>query len=598
MAVDLETHDPDLKEKGPGVRRGATIVGLAVATDDGFKDYYPWNDATKAWAKVELARSNQEKVGANLMYDMDFLSHHGVAVNGRLLDVQIAEPLIDENQFSYSLETLAQKYCGVGKNTDILQQWALGAGLKGKRAGIENIKDAPFEIQKAYAIGDVELPLLIIEKQLKIIEDQGLGRVFDIESRLLPMLVAMRQRGVRVDIARAIDAYDQMQDECDSLLSSVSGIDIYNTAALAKYCDDKRIEYPRTAPSKRFPAGQPSFVDAFISTSTDPTLAKVARLRKLTKTKDVFLKSYILEKVLGDRLHCEFHPLRSDEYGTVSGRFSSSNPNLQNIPNRDPVIGPLIRGIFIPDSDDHMWARWDQSQIEFRFLCHYGIGPGAEKTRQLYRDNPTVDFHSMVAELTEIERKPAKNINFGLVYGMSERKMAENLGRDIWDVKPMFDQYHERLPFVRHTYKEVARVAGARGWIKTILGRRRRFDKWGIYGMDDVYDSPQACHDALRGTKFEGGVPRRAFTHKALNALLQGSAADQMKVAMVNIWDSGLCADYGVPGLTVHDELDWSLPKYATASVQEVKRIMQEALKLNIPVVTESGTGANWNEAS
>jgi DNA polymerase I-like protein with 3'-5' exonuclease and polymerase domains len=181
---------------------------------------------------------------------------------------------------------------------------------------------------------------------------------------------------------------------------------------------------------------------------------------------------------------------------------------------------------------------------------------------------------------------------------MSERKMAENLGRDIWDVKPMFDQYHERLPFVRHTYKEVARVAGARGWIKTILGRRRRFDKWGLYGMDDVYDSPQACHDAAAVMGISGSVPRRAFTHKALNALLQGSAADQMKVAMVNIWDSGLCADYGVPGLTVHDELDWSLPKYATAVVQEVKRIMQDAIKLNIPVVTEAGTGCNWNEAS
>lgn len=604
IAIDLETYDPDLLERGPGVRRDGYIVGVAVGTDDRFRAYYPMRhtvgaehniapESVLAWLREELGRESQPKVGANILYDLDYLQHAGVTVRGRLLDVQIAEPLIDENLPSYSLESLARRYLNESKVDEDLYRWAAASygGDATRRAQAGNIWRCPPQLVGPYAEGDVDLPLRILAKQEEEIARQDLTGVFDLETRLLPLLLAMRVRGVRVDLAAAERAHEALTRRIAALTRDLGGIDVYSRSDLEHYCKKEKIAYPKTE------AGNASFTAAFLESSDDPRLRKVVEVRKLTKCRDVFIAGYILDKHVGGRIHCQFHPLRGEDGGAVSGRFSSSDPNLQNIPNRDPELGPLVRSMFIPDSDDHEWVRYDQSQIEFRFLTHYGRGRGAEEVRQQFRTDPTVDFHTMTAELCGIDRKPAKSINFGLVYGMGEKTMAENLGRPLEEVKPLFEKYHARLPFVRETYEAVSRAAQQRGWIRTVLGRKRRFTLWEDkrWGENKTYYPSLEAAEAALGR----GRARRAQTNKALNALLQGSAADQIKKAMVDIWESGLCAEdmLGPPCITVHDELDWSMPKGRVKEQQEIRRMMQEAVPLRVPVITDWGTGRNWSEA-
>jgi DNA polymerase I-like protein with 3'-5' exonuclease and polymerase domains len=281
----------------------------------------------------------------------------------------------------------------------------------------------------------------------------------------------------------------------------------------------------------------------------------------------------LFEHAVGDRLHCQFNALRSDEYGTVSGRFSSSQPNLQNIPARDEEWGPLIRGLYIPDEGCPAWKRYDWSQIEYRYLTHYAVGRGAETARAMYRDQPRTDFHIMAAEMVfgdrAVEmRKPTKNINFGLVYGMGEDLLGETLARPMDEVREIIETYHERFPFVRATYNLASRRAKRRGFIRTILKRYARF-------------------------------PQGESTHKALNRLLQGSAADTMKKAMVDVWESGVCDVVGAPHLTVHDELDWSdagTPEHVEA-FEHVRVMMETCIPLHVPLLVSMETGTNWGNA-
>ena len=601
IAIDLETRDDDLLVSGPGVRRGGYIVGVAVGTDDGFRGYYPiahevgkeYNfapDAVFSWLRTELGRSHQAKVGANLLYDLDYLAEAGVSVAGRLLDVQIAEPLIDENRLSYSLEALSRHYLGESKVDEELYRWAALSygGDASRRQQGGNIWRCPAQLVGPYAEGDVDLPLRILEKQELVLGQQGLEQVFDVETRLIPLLLAMRRRGVRVDLDRAQHTYEELDRRVAAITREIGGMDIYSRDDLVRYCDKHRIEFPRTE------AGNPSFTSAWLEASPSPELQKIVLARKFTKIRDTFIKGYILDKHIDGRLHCEFNQLRSDSSGAVSGRFSSSNPNLQNIPSRDPELGPLMRSMFIADNEDEDWVRFDQSQIEFRLLCHYGMGRGAEEVRQQFRDDPKVDFHTMTAEMCGIDRKPAKNINFGLVYGMSDKTMAANLGRPLEDVAPIFQAYHARLPFVRETYNKLQSAASSRGYVRTLLGRRRRFEQyesksWGDQRLFASLDEAEAAVGV--------GRARRSGTQKALNSLLQGGAADQIKQAMVDIWESGICAEVGVPELTVHDELDFSMPKGARHLHTEIARMMQDAIPLRLPVITDFGYGRNWSDA-
>ena len=590
LGIDTETFDPHLLERGPGgVRGDGHIVGISVATEDA-SWYFPMRheyqpeahlnlDPAKvlAWVK-DLAAGPALKVGANLLYDGEWLRAEGAPLAGPFYDVQFAEPLLNENARSYALELLAQKYLGTGKEVSLLYQWASdsfgGAADSKQRA---NIYRSPPSLVGPYAEGDARLPLLIRTAQQAQLAEERLLKLLDLEHRLIPILLDMRFRGVRVNVAKAQQVLTWLRQEAAKGQARLGDVDVWASTNVTKAFDKAGLQYPRTE------AGNPSFTRPWLETVDHPLAKAVLVVRNYEKAANPFVESYILGGHLNGRIHCQFHPLRSDEYGTVSGRFSSSNPNLQNIPARDKVLGPMLRGLFIPE-DGCRWRRFDYSQIEYRLLAHDAVGRGAEQLRQLYQQDPTINFHRNTAAQVEkvtgvvLDYKPAKNFNFGMVYGMGRDKTIRTLDVPYEQGLAMYDAYHEANPYIRATYKSAQRLANRRGFIRTLLGRRRRFTQF------ETTDYGEA----------------RVGAHAALNARLQGGAADVIKKAMVDIYESGIYQTLGAPHLTVHDELDCSddgSPAAAEAFV-ELRHIMETCVQLRVPMLVDETIGANWGECA
>jgi len=596
LGLDVETKDLQLLERGPGAVRGAAhLVGISIATRErawyfplrheyaGEPEYPLARERVLAWLSDTLARP-VPIVGANLLYDLEALRAEGVRMpSGQLFDVQYAQPLLDENARSYSLDTLAAKHLGRGKETSLLYQWcAESFGGEPTGAQRKNIWRAPSSLVGLYAEADAQLPLRILDAQRPLLEEQGLTDLFRLECDLIPVLLDMRFRGVRVDMPKAEATVRWLREQAAAHQARLRGIDVWSAESVARAFDAAGVEYARTA------AGNPSFTKQWLEACEHPTAKQVLGVRAYEKAANPFVESYILGAVHNGRVHCQFHPLRSDDYGTVSGRLSSSNPNLQNIPSRDPVLGPMLRSLFIPE-EGCVWRRADYSQIEYRLLVNDAIGKtpearrNAEAMRERYRQDPTTDYHAatvdMVREETAVElgRGAAKNLNFGLVYGMGKEKTTRSLGVSPDLGRRLYEAYFTAMPAVKDTYRSAQRLAERRGYIKTILGRRRRFEL--VEG----------------GTKYG---EQRDGTHKALNARLQGSAADVMKKAMVDCHKAGVFAATGIPHLTVHDELDWSDPqtKESAEAFREAERIMVECIPLKIPLMIDVSVGANWGD--
>lgn len=593
IAIDCETYDPDLLAKGPGFFRDARMVGIAIGTEAGFRGYYPMHHEigpnlpphlVLQWLRCELA-TPVPKVGANLLYDLTCLAVNCVNVEGPFYDIQVAEPLLDETRLSYSLESIAQHHLGVGKVESAMSAWL--RRTFGDEGNIKrNIWRAPPAVVGPYAAGDVDLPLRIFAKQKLQLESLGLWDLFVLESKLIPMLLAMHRRGVCIDVAGAEQLYQELGGRQQAAVDKIKAqagvqVDIWAAASIAKAFDKLGLDYPRTKQTKA-----PSFRKEWLEQHQHPVAGLIREARGLDKLKETFIKGYLLEGHVGGRVHCQFHQLRSDEGGTVSGRFSSASPNLQNIPRRTEE-GKLIRKAFVAEQDEHWW-KLDWSQIEYRLIVHYAALfnlPMAAQVVDRYINDASTDFHLAVAEMTGLSRDDAKNLNFGLAYGQGVALLCRNLkvGRD--EGQRIIDTYHERAPFVRPLAERASQRAKQVGEIKTLLRRRRRFNVW------EKQVDGKACY-------WREQVPgsRRAFVHKALNALIQGSAADIMKLAMVRIWEAGVCNALGAPHLTVHDELDGSLPPGPAAreALAEVKRIMESCVQLRVPLRADGGIGPNW----
>lgn len=621
LAIDTETKDTALVTKGPGFRRIGTedeahMVGLAVGTEDGGRWYFPMRHTIApeqnldpghvlAWARDNICTPGQTKIGANLMYDVDALWSEGVPVTGPFIDVQFAEALIDENRFSYSLENLLNDYFGQGKTKDALQAWIDRAYGSADRYRAD-IWRAPPCLVGPYAEGDVDGPLRLWATQKEKLAAEGLTDLFAIESELIEPLVHMRQHGVRVDVEYAMRLDDELTTAMavlDQQLQALAGRKISVTAPndIARLFDIAGASYPKT------PTGLPSFTKQFLENCKHPAALLIIERRKLAKYRDTFVRGYVLNLHVNGRIHALFHPLKGDENGTVSGRFSSSLPNLQNIPVRDPVWGPKLRALFLPEPGE-LWGRHDWSQIEYRFLAHYAQGPSGDVVRAQYNDDPNTDFHEMTLGMVapvagwdlsdpaerKGRRRPIKNINFGLTYGMGPEKLRNDLGLTEEQGDDLFDAYHTAVPFVKKTYDVAQQRARDRGFIKTILNRRARFPLW-----EPKFNHGEAKKRGLRreaALEAYGERIVRAYTHKTLNRLLQGSAADLMKLAMRDMWRAGVHRELGHMLLTCHDETGHSVngSKASLEALDEVKHIMENCLKLRIPVTAEQSTGVNW----
>lgn len=619
LSVDVETWEPDF-DHGPGWGRGAGkghIVGVSIGATDSEgnigKWYFPVRHEVEShlnmnasnvfdWLRDTLHTPHLPKVFANGIYDMGWLTEERIYVEGRYHDVQFAEALLHESG-QVGLEHLGAKYVGEGKDSGAMYEWlaaAYGGAATGKQRG--NIYRASPRLVGSYAESDADLPLRILRKQLPLLDAEGLTEVYDMECALARLLVRMRLAGVRVDVAGAERMYDELQREIAGMYDDMANRFGYRVSSV----DSGQLEPLFTAAGVKFPVtetGKPSFRKDWLANLDHPLGVAINQIREREKLCSTFLKSYILDRNTNGYLHGSFHPLRSDDGGTRSGRLASSDPNLQNIPARSE-LGRLIRQLFLHDEGHVAYEANDYSQIEYRFLAHFAIGPGSDAVREAYNTNPKTDYHHYTEDLVydktalRIERGPIKNINFGLLYGMGKPKLARQIGvaRDVAD--QLFAAYHAGAPYVQATMASAAEEAQSLGYITTIMGRRSRFDLWEPKRINyDDRDTALPYDAALRQY---GSNIQRAFTHKAINRRLQGSSADMMKKAMVVCYERGLFEITGVPRLTVHDELGFSVPDNTpemNEAFAEVRHVMETCIPLRVPVIVSSGRGPTWGDA-
>ena len=450
---------------------------------------------------------------------------------------------------------------------------------------------APASIVAPYAIDDARLPLKIFTQQTKKLKAEGLWDLFIMESKLIPMLLAMRQRGVRVDLDAAERLYKKMSKRQKTLTKKVGDVHLWNARELAPLFDKAGIKYELTPLT-----GAPSFTKDWLAACPHPLAKTVHEIRHLDKLRETFIKGVVLEGSYKGRIHCSFNQLRSDASGTISGRFSSSNPNLQQIPARTDE-GKVIRTLFLPDEEQQFGAT-DFSQIEFRLLAATASTkkmPSAKPFIEAYNKDPKTDFHKVVAEMTGLPRADAKTITFAIAYGAGAKKVADQLGVDMEAAKITLHEYNNKAPFMRPLSNLFMEEANDTGKITTILGRVRRFNWWEKRRGDTKdFVPPKAV---LSEDKPKG--MQRAYTYRALNAYIQGSAADVMKKAMVDVWESGVTAVLGAPHLTVHDELSSSVPKTKEGmqAFKEMVHLMENAVKVSVPLIVNSGLGKNWGDA-
>lgn len=619
LSIDTETYDPELLVSGPGWARGrGHVVGFSVGAKHRDGDIGQWYfpirhsvmpednlDAGQClrWLQEQML-DQRPKVGANLIYDIGWLAQEGITVNGPLYDVQHAEALLDERA-RVGLDTLAGKYLGDHKEASLLYQWAAdsyGGPVSDRQRA--NIHRSPPCLVGPYGESDASLPLRIIEQQWPILAKENLLDLFHLECDLIPLMVAMRFAGVPVDIPRAEEMYEVLGGETEILnqqIASLVGfhINVNSGDDLARAFDAQGIPYHRTAPSERNPDGKPSFTADFLEAVNHPLGQLIVDVRQREKLRGTFIKSYLLDNHIDGIVYGSFNQLRGEKGGTRSGRFSSDSPNLQNIPIRSE-LGKRIRRCF---ADKYLpWRKYDYSQIEYRFLAHFAVDKGdgsADRLRAQYAADPNTDYHVITQQLVrdttalEIARGGIKTINFGLIYGMGEPKLAHDLGVSLAQGKEMFSAYHTAAPYAKATMAACSDEASIYGTITTILGRKSRFDLW---EPSSYQDKRPALPYAAALSKY--GQIKRAYTHKALNRRLQGSAADQMKMAMRNCWRDGIFAATGVPRLTVHDELDFIDEGGRDQAFEAMRHEMENCMPLRVPVRADYEIGPNWGDVA
>jgi len=587
VSIDLETCDPNLTSRGSGwPRKDGYVIGIAVAVD-GAAWYFPIRhdngsnlDAkqTLRWL-ADVCSIERDYIMHNAMYDLGWLWAEGIEVKGRIVDTMIVAALIDENRFSYALNALGRDYLNERKSEKDLYEAANSFGVNAK----SEMWKLPAHFVGAYAEQDAALTLKLWQFFKGVIVKEDIADIFDLELQVLKVVFDMRKKGVRVDLEKAEELKVYLQREEEKVLQESGGtdIDIWAAASIAKAFDAEGLTYPKTPKS-----GQPSFTKNFLANHAHALPQAVVRARELNKARTTFIDTIIKHQHNG-RIHAEAHSLRSDDGGTVTGRFSYSNPNLQQVPARNAEIGPMIRGLFLPEEGE-LWGAFDYSSQEPRLVVHYSSLlklTGAQEFADQYNVDATTDFHQMAADIVGVPRKQAKDINLGLFYGMGKNKLAEQLGLEYEDAKDLFKEYHGKVPFVQQLADYVVNRASNKGVIRTLLGRKCRFDKWepNAYGLY----KPQTYEDAYAE---HGPAIKRAFTYKALNRLIQGSAADQTKAAMVALHKEGI-----TPLIQVHDELDISVAEPETASV--IQEIMETCVDMQIPSVVDAEFGPSWGEA-
>ena len=649
VAIDLETYDPQLKTHGSGAIIGkGKVCGIALAFKDE-KMYIPIRhryshqnlDPKITWKrlnKILFQRDDVKKVFHNAMYDVCWIrKESGLMPKGPIYDTMVAASVIDENRTGkkrYTLDSLSRDYLGETKYKNDLEE------ISNVDDPMSNMHKLSWDQVREYAEQDVSLTLRlwnVFKKEIKKPINTGtknvktLESIFDLETRLFPCLVEMRFRGVRIDEKRTKTFGKELEDERNKILDQIkkeTGVEIllWSADSFEPLLKQQNITDYKVTPK----TGRPSITKLYLESHTNKYLKLIAKARQLDKLHNTFVTS-ILKYSNKGRIHADINQIRSDQGGTVTGRFSMSNPNLQQIPARTEQ-GSKIRELFLPE-ENCKWASFDYSQQEPRLVVHYALKlkdqdiSGAMDMAERYNKEPDTDFHDMVADMASITRKQAKTINLGLFYGMGKNKLARSLELETEEAKDLFDQYHKRVPFVRQLANSLQKYAEENKQIYTLEDRFCRFNKWEprdkYWNAEEGRFVVQKYKDDENGVKqiMEEAVPildgideakdyykanrsleqhkqdpfaenfesfcQPAFTYKALNRLIQGSAADMTKKAMVLLFEEGI-----VPHIQIHDELCFSIESEEQA--EKIKTIMENAIKLEVPNRVDYESGPNW----
>ena len=534
-----------------------------------------------------------DKIMHNAQYDLGWIRAMGFEVKGRIIDTMMTAALIDENRFSYSLNALCYEYLGKTKSEKLLVESAreFGVDPKAEMWKLPSIYVGP------YASVDAEVTLELWHHFKTLLNNQELWDIWKLETSLLPHLVSMTERGMRVDVdqaERSKQVLMRREKETMARIKQLAGVnvEIWAAASVAKAFDKAGLDYPKTA------KGSPSFTKLFLSEHPHELPKRIVEARNLNKIQGTFIDSILKYVGKDSRVHGHINQVRSDSGGTVSGRLSMSNPALQTIPARDPELGPMMRRLFLPE-DGEIFAAIDYSQQEPRILTHYAQAFGNYRKVQMggveefikeYNENPDADFHSLVADLSGLPRKTAKVINLALMYGMGVQKLSQQLDISLDEAKALTQQYHQKVPFVKQLTQGVQRYLDdprSGGCIRSIRGRKCRFELFepDTFEMTKAMPYEEAVAAYGPTTKL-----KRAFTYKALNRLIQASAADMTKQAMVNVCEAGK-----IPLLQVHDELAFSVANEAEA--RELAEIMEAAVPLSVPNKCDIELGPTWGDA-
>lgn len=644
LGLDTETDDPHLEDDGPGFIRGdAKVTGISLADEHGRRLYLPIGHAegnvdkraALEYVQYQLRRPGLIKVGAHILYDIEALWSEGVDVPGDYRDIQVAEPLLDEDRpGGYSLEELARSYLGKGKYEGVLTE--AGAAYGGGKVSAKKLgATMPAKYWGEYAEEDAVLPIQIYLQQLRRIEEEDLQGIFDLETELTQVLWHMRRVGVAVDLERAQEVAAAARIHEEQVYRELEKIARFefnpnSSQDIGKiFREHYGIECPLTD------AGNDSVKNEWLQEigDVDPDTkqpsgqgnefaAGLYEVRRVSKMRTDFIEGAILQRNVRGRLHPQWHQLREyDEEGkrtrgTRSGRIAASRPNLTQVPARDPVWGKRVRSLFVADQGKQ-WRKFDYSQQEPRFLVHFAFlmdqlprhmggrpMPGAAEAVRRWVEDPTVDYHQMVADMIEersgraMQRRPAKDINLGGAYGMGFLKLFNKLrihfpGLTHDMCKEILKTYHEGVPYVRAMSESCMERVRERGYIRTILGRRRRFNMW---SRKKRFDDSDLEYFGMKFRSYEEAVERfgegnveRADIHKALNALIQGSAGDQMKKTLVLLHREGL-----TPQIQVYDELDGSYDN--DEQTARIIHIMVTSIPLKVPHLVEPEVGPSWGE--
>ena len=587
IAIDLETKDPNLNHAmGSGsVVKNGKIVGISVATKT-WTGYFPIahegggnmdKRMVRNWLQ-DVLNTSSDKIFHNAMYDICWLRSEGFTIKGRIIDTMIGAALVDENQLRYDLNSCARRYLGQSKDEAALYAAAKEWGVDAKA----EMYKLPAMYVGSYAEKDAELTYKLWQELKKEIDHQDIHNIWQLETDLFPCLVDMRFLGVRVNQEQAAIEKKTLVEQEKKLLYEVKqktnvDVQIWAARSIAQVFDKLKLPYDRTTKTQA-----PSFTKNFLMHHPDPIVKKIAQAREINKAHTTFIDTIIKHTHRG-RIFAEINQLRGDNGGTVTGRFSYSNPNLQQIPARNKNLGPRIRSLFIPE-EGCKWGCFDYNQQEPRLVVHYAALQnlhGVNDVLDAYKAGDA-DFHTIVADMAEIPRVQAKTINLGLFYGMGKNKLQAELGVSKMQAEDLFRTYHAKVPFVKMLMDAVMKRAQDSGKIRTLLGRLCRFPLWepNQFGIHKALPHDQALLE-------HGPGIRRAYTYKALNRLIQGSAADMTKKAMIELHKEGI-----IPHVQVHDELDISVKDDKEA--RQIVQIMETSVELEVPNKVDYEAGENW----